>query len=235
MKKLLTLSLIITSSTLINSVYIYGFSELNQEEPKECIIHIPNYVPTNSNFFQAINAKSKDKTETFASILNFFEQNKNSFYLSTFNYPLADKEQAEKFAKVLAIKAQEANRFVPVIASSQFIKPSHLGFIRQITIKDGPTLQERVLVDQKTKKVIFIEDWVDIGGQILPGSFAAVNAIVEKNGHWYFTGSYLYETNPTDTKTEESIMEMFKMTYENMLTFLKNEDVEAVYQQLRHY
>lgn len=233
MKKILALSLIIILST-INSAYIYALIELNQEESQECVIQLPK-VQTNINFFQAINTKSRDKTETFTSILNFFEQNKNSYYLFTFNYPLADKEQADQFAKVLAIKAQEANRFVPVIATSQFIEPSHLGFIRQITIKDGPKLQERVLIDQKTKKVIFIEDWVDIEGQILPGSFAAVNAIVEKNEQWYFAGSYLYQANPLDTKTEESIVEMFKMTYENMLTFLQNEDVDAVYKQLHHY
>ncbi len=232
-EKNIALSLILLF--FISLISTHALPELDQEKSKECIIPIPNYVQTNSNFFQEINAKSKDKTETFTSILNFFEQNKNSYYLFTFNYPLADKEQAEKFAKVLAIKAQEANRFVPVIASSEFIEPSHLGFIRQITIKDGPTLQERVLVDQKTKKVIFIEDWVDIVGQILPGSFAAVNAITEKNNQWYFTGSYLYETNPINKETEESITEMVKMTYENMLTFLKNEDVEAVYKQLRHY
>lgn len=234
MKKSLALLSIIISIVFINSINTYALPkvEFDEEKSKECILHIPKQTQTN-NFFQEINAKSKDKTETFASILHFFEQNKRSYYLFTFNYPLANKKHAEKFEKVLAIKAQEANRFVPVIESSQFIEPCHLGFIRQIRIKDGPTVQERVLVDQKTKKVIFIEDWVDIGNQIVPGNFAAVNAVIEKNAQWFFTGDYLYEVNPEDT--EESIIEMFKKTYENMLTFLENEDVEVVYSQLHSY
>ncbi len=48
----------------------------------------------------------------------------------------------------MQIKAQEAHRFVPVIDLSQFVAPRHLGFIREIKIKnDGSRIQEHVLVD----------------------------------------------------------------------------------------
>lgn len=226
---------LLTILSLLNFNLVHASTEMHSKTQGECIMQTPQYAPINDKFFSEIITKSKNKTETFDSILNFFEQNKNSYYLFTFNYPLANKEQADVFKKVLAIKAQQAHRFVPVIEHSQFIEPSHLGFIRQIQIKDGPLVQERILINQNPTQVIFISEWANMHGQLLPDNFVAINEVIEKDGQWYFSGSYLYGTNPTESASEESMVEMFKTTDENMLKFIKNEDVEAIYNQLHPY
>ncbi|MBA3239542.1 MAG: DUF1857 family protein [Parachlamydiaceae bacterium] len=136
----------------------------------------------------------------------------------------------------MQIKAQEAHRFVPVITFSQFIAPSHMGFIRNIKIENnGPTVQEHVLVDQNSMQVIFIEEWVmDTNEVIHPGSFAAINSLIEEGGQRYFAGTYFYKDAP-DVSKVPAIIEMFNKTYENMILFLENEDVDHIYNQLYKY
>ncbi len=208
------------------------------EKPTGCFYVTPKEQFVNGVLFQNLILRAHQENETFASILAAIENDKAQCHQFHFRYPLKDKDHAEKFAKVLHIKAQQAHRFVPVIASSQFTGPGHLGFFREITIRgqglQGPRVQEHVLVDKAMNRVIFIEEWIATEDGLQPGSFASVNAVTEENGHWYFAGTYLYETPPTleDLGARE---EMFRETYENMLFFLEQEDLEASYQQLIPY
>ena len=201
-----------------------------------CNYSLPSKEPGDENLFQKLLLQSLNEAETFASVesslINLFP-----YYFSfQFKYPLADKTHAKKFAKILHIKAQEAHRFVPVIALSQFISPRHLGFIRNIEIaNNGPTVLEHVLVAPNYQHVIFIEEYAtDSNGIIHPGGFAALNSIVEENGHWYFVGLYLYRETP-DVSEYSEIREMFDKTFRNMLIFSATGNVDLVFSKLKVY
>jgi hypothetical protein len=93
-------------------------------------------------------------------------------------------------------------------------------------------IQEHVVADVDSNAILFIEEWITLStGEIMAGHFAALNDIVEEDGHWYFTGTYLYEF----VADIEQSRQMFDATYQNMTIFLENEDVEAVYQSLAKY
>lgn len=207
----------------------------NVHTSSECFYLAPVQDIPESTFLQDLISKSHNLNETFESIRNSFEENNSLYHQFQFKYPLKNQEHAQIFAKVLQIKAQEAHRFVPVIALSQFISTSHLGFIRRITIDgDGPTVQEHVLVDRSSNAVIFIEEWISTKKGIESGCFAALNNIIEENGLWYFAGTYLYNDKPNQNEIHKRI-EMFTKTYENMMIFIENENVEEAYNQLSRF
>lgn len=200
---------------------------------EQCAYSAPVEVAMEEDFFQKLIFKSYHEEETFGSIETVLRENIPFCHRFQFKYPLKGSVHAQIFAKVMQIKAQEAHRFVPTIASSQVIAPAHLGFIRNIKIiNNGPTVQEHVLVDQNSMQVIFIEDWLmDSNGVMHPGSFAAINSIIEEEGQWYFAGTYFYQNAPQASGIFSTI-QMFQKTYENMLLFIENEDVEQVFHQL---
>lgn len=202
----------------------------------QCYYLEPLEMAVDEHFFQMLTLQICNKEETFAGVESHLKDNTPFCHRFHFKYPLKDSFQANTFAKILQIKAQEAHRFVPVIAFSQFIAPSHLGFIRHIKIANGgPTVQEHVLVDQVSWQVIFIEDWVmDSSGVTHPGCFAAINSIIEEAGHWYFAGTYLYKNAP-EASSVPTIIKMFRETYENMISFSEDEDVDLVYNRLHKY
>ena len=117
--------------------------------------YIPPQRQPDSSFFEEIQKKSDLNSETFSSIASFLLQQRGAYHQFSFRYPIGTKKQAEDFIKVMQIKAQEAHRFVPVIADSQFIEPRHLGFSRRIVIVDGRTIQEHVLVDSNSPLLSF--------------------------------------------------------------------------------
>jgi len=203
---------------------------------RECYYAEPIEQKVDEIFFQQLILQGYDENETFVSIEKHLRDSIPFSHRFQFKYPLKDSSHAQIFAKVLQIKAQEAHRFVPVIDLSQFIAPSHLGFIRNIEIANsGPTVQEHVLVDQNSMQVIFIEEWVMDSNEVIhPGSFAAINGIIEEDGQWYFAGTYLYKDAPDASKVP-AIIQMFQKTYENMISFQENEDVDQVYNQLHKY
>lgn len=201
----------------------------------ECYYAEPAEQKVEGNFFQKLIAQGYDENETFASIEKHLRDKVTFSHRFQFKYPIGDHSQAQIFAKVMQIKAQEAHRFVPVIELSQFIAPRHLGFIREIKICDGPTVQEHVLVDHRSPQVIFIEEWVLTPDNIqYPGSFAAINSVVEEEGTWYFAGTYFYNEKPDNAKISNTIR-MFHETYENMISFIENDDVDDCYNQLHSY
>ncbi len=201
---------------------------------QECYYAEPIDQKVDVNFFQKLIIQADDKNETFASIEKHLRDNIPFSHRFEFKYPLLDKSHAEIFAIVLQIKAQEAHRFVPVIESSQFIAPGNLGFIREIKIKnDGPRVQEHVLLDHKKARIIFIEEWVIDSNNIEhPGCFAAINSVIEEEGMWYFAGTYFYNEKKKSADIPSTIR-MFQETYENMISFIENEDVESNYNQLQ--
>lgn len=201
------------------------------EKPVGCTYMAPVGGEADGKFFKEINLLA-NTGGNFEEVLAFLEARQINIHRFDFRYALKDQAQAEVFGKVLQIKAQEAHRFVPVIEISQFIEPAHLGFLRQIAIKDGPIVQEHVLVDQN--RVIFVEEWVITEGKIQPGKFAAVNRIIEENGVWYFAGTYLYEEGSDEKGVAES-SEMFRKTYENMAAFAESDDVNVIYASLKPY
>jgi hypothetical protein len=210
--------------------------ELAANTAEQCYYAEPLEFAVDEHFFSKLILQSGNEKETFASIESHLRSNIPFCHRFQFKYPLKDGVHANTFAKVMQIKAQEAHRFVPVITFSQFIAPSHLGFIRNIKIaNNGPTVQEHVLVDQNSRQVIFIEEWVMDSNEVIhPGSFAAINSIIEEEGQWYFAGTYFYKDAP-DASKFPAIIQMFQKTYENMILFLENEDVDQVYNQLHKY
>ncbi|MBA3285248.1 MAG: DUF1857 family protein [Nitrosopumilus sp.] len=203
---------------------------------EECYYAEPIEQKVDGNFFQKLIVKCYDENETFASIENHLRNNISFSHRFQFKYPLKNRSHAQIFAKVLQIKAQEAHHFVPVIDLSQFIAPRHLGFIREIKIKnDGLRVLEHVLLDHESAQVIFIEDWVlDSNNIRFPGSFASINSVIEEEGTWYFAGTYFYNEKPKNADIPHKIR-MFQETYENMISFIENEDVDFYYNQLRSY
>ena len=82
---------------------------------------------------------------------------------------------------------------------------------------------------------IFIEEWViDSNNVEQPGSFAAINSVIEEEGKWYFAGTYFYNDKPSNSDIPNKIR-MFQETYENMISFIENEDVDHYYNQLQQY
>lgn len=212
-------------------------SAYNDDKLGECHYLMPTQQPTvDDAFFHELIVRGNDENETFQSIATYLEQAATSCHRFQFKYPLKDRDHAQIFAKVLQIKAQEAHRFVPVISFSQWISRSHLGFNRKIKIEgNGPTIQEHVLINRESNQVIFIEESVtDANGDVQLGSFAAQNGIIEEQGSWYFVGTYLYNWEPTTEKVRD-IIQMFQDTYENMMHFTENEDVDFVYDHLHEY
>lgn len=203
---------------------------------QECYYAEPVEQKVDGNFFQKLIVQGYDENETFESIEKHLRDNIPFSHRFQFKYPLRDRSHAQIFAKVMQIKAQEAHRFVPVIDLSQFIAPRHLGFIREIKINnDGPRVQEHVLVDHESAQVIFIEEWVIDSDNIqYPGSFAAINSVIEEEGTWYFAGTYFYNEKPKNADIPNTIR-MFQETYENMISFIENEDVDYYYNQLHSY
>lgn len=198
----------------------------------DCVYKMPVQEPCDNKFLKELITRGHHLNESFESIRDSFEQKKSSYHQFQFKYPLKGLEHAQTFAKVLKIKAQEAHRFVPAIALSQFISPNHLGFLREITIGGGPKIQENVLIDRASNSVIFIEEAITTTEGIESGEFAAMNTVIEENGQWYFAGTYLYNDKPSADKIDERI-DMFAKTYENMMSFIENEDVQGVYDQLK--
>jgi hypothetical protein len=203
---------------------------------QECYYAEPIEQKVDGNFFQKLIVQGYDENETFTSIEKHLRNHIPFSHRFQFKYPLKDSFHAQIFAKVLQIKAQEAHRFVPVIYSSKFVAPCHLGFIREIKIaNDGPRVQEHVLVDHKPTQVIFIEEWaIDANGIEHPGSFAAINSVIEEEGHWYFAGTYFYNEKPSNSDIPNTIR-MFQETYENMISFIEHEDVDYYYNLLHSY
>lgn len=203
---------------------------------QECYYAEPVEQKVDGNFFQKLIVQGYDENETFESIEKHLRDNIPFSHCFQFKYPLRDRSHAQIFAKVMQIKAQEAHRFVHVIDLSQFIAPSHLGFIREIKIKnDGPRVQEHVLLDHESAQVIFIEEWVLDSNNIQhPGCFAAINSVIEEEGAWYFAGTYFYNEKPKNADIPNTI-HMFQETYENMISFIENEDVDFYYNQLHSY
>jgi hypothetical protein len=201
----------------------------------ECVYRMPVQEPCENIFFKELITRSHALNESFDSIRDSFEQKKSSYHQFQFKYPLKDSEHAQIFAKVLQIKAQEAHRFVPAIVLSQFISPNHLGFLREITIGGGgPTIQENVVIDRASNSVIFIEESIKTTEGTKSGEFSAINKVIEENGQWYFTGTYLYNDKPSQDKIDERI-DMFAKTYENMMNFIEKEDVQGIFDQLKKY
>lgn len=203
---------------------------------QECYYAEPIEQKVDGNFFQKLIVQGYDENENFESIEKHLRDNIPFSHRFQFKYPLKDKSHAQIFAKVMQIKAQEAHRFVPVIGLSQFIAPRHLGFIREIKImNDGPRVQEHVLVDHESPQVIFIEEWaIDSNNIEHPGSFAAINSVIEEEGKWYFAGTYFYNEKPSNSDIPNTIR-MFQETYENMISFIESEDVDYYYSQLQKY
>lgn len=198
----------------------------------DCIYKMPVQEPSKNDFFKELITRGHSINESFDSIRDFFEQKMSLYHQFQFKYPLKDREHAQIFAKVLQIKAQEAHRFVPAIALSQFISATHLGFLREIMIGGGgPTIQENVLIDRASNSVIFIEESIRTPEGTSSGEFAAINRIIEEDGQWYFAGTYLYNDKPSQDKIDERI-DMFAKTYENMMRFIEKEDVQGFYDQL---
>lgn len=214
---------------------------VNQRWPQHAPMSECNYLePTppvvDETFFHNFINRAKDEAETFDSMMCSFRQSAPFCHRFQFKYPLQDRVHAEVFARVLQIKAQEAHRFVPAIALSRFDSTSHLGFRRTINIVDaGPKIQEHLLVDKGSNKVIFIEETVEVeSDKIFPGCFVAVNEIVEENGFWYFAGTYLYNSKPESDKIENTV-KMFQATYDNMMSFIETGKVAEVYNQLSKF
>jgi hypothetical protein len=203
---------------------------------QECYYVEPIEQKVDGNFFQKLILQGYDENETFASIENHLRDNIPFSHRFQFKYPLKNKSYAQVFAKVMQIKAQEAHRFVPVIDISQFIERCHLGFIREIKIKnDGPKVREHVLLDHESAQIIFIEEWVRDSNNIqYPGSFAAINSLIEEEGTSYFAGTYFYNEKVKNADIPNKIR-MFQETYENMITFIENGDVDHCYGQLSSY
>lgn len=163
---------------------------------------------------------SSNRADTFGAVADLIEEARDSCHQFEFKYALKNREEAEVFSKVMRIKAQAAHWFVPVIKDCQVVEKRNLGFLRQVTIQDGPIVQENVLIDQESGSVLFIEEAVLLpNGRELPGAFAAINRVIEEEGDFYFHGIYLYDEEP-DLLTIEKRDEMFRATYENMLRFL---------------
>ena len=202
----------------------------------ECVYLAPKHPVVDDTFFHTLIDRGNTLSETYQSIASYFKQGAQFCHRFQFKYPLKSKEQAHIFAKVLQIKAQQAHRFVPAISLSQFISAGHLGFIRKIQIAgNGPTIQEHVLVDGKGNQVIFIEESsVEPNGVMKQGSFAAWNGVIEENNSWYFAGLYLYNCKPDADDIQETV-HMFRQTYENMMSFIENADVDIVYNQLSQF
>jgi hypothetical protein len=220
------ISLAAATPKIINS------SSVKEKTSQECV-YIPRRIIDEANHFAEMQKKSDHHTETFESMNSFLSAFQDCYNQFCFRYRIGNLEDAKKFSKVLQIKAQEAHRFVPVIAISQFIEQRNLGFSRQIVIANGPSVQEHILVDFYSNAVIFIEEFAKLpNGKVLPGAFAARNSVIEEDGVWYFTGMYLYPDQPIDEEIQ-SRKAMFRLTYENMMEFMKNSDVDAVFNRLK--
>lgn len=210
----------------------FAFSSfIPQELDEKEFVYFPSTDKKANDVLKEIRAKGENSQESFESIRQYIEQNKNVFYQFYFKYPL-DGVDRQDFVKVLKIKSQEAHRFVPVIAFSEYIEPKHLGFLREIQIAAGPMVQEHVLLDRASDSIIFIEECVFLPKGVALGSFVAINSVVEEEGRSYFFGMYLYEDLPSQKQIEDREL-MFKRTWENMMYFTKNHSLDVVFDHLK--
>jgi hypothetical protein len=189
-----------------------------------------------TNYFNAFLTESKNKKNTFEIIYKKFEvlsgSCQNAF---KFDHEIEDEKMGQEFWKVLEIKAQQPNRFVEQIQSSTFEGSCHLGFTRKITIKmtDNPVITENVLIQKNGNgeiKALFIQD--DDNEDF----FACLNHVYQNSGKWHFGGIYLYGritgTHEGASKVKEG---MFKRTFEAMLKFAKEDNVNKIYESLEKY
>lgn len=185
------------------------------------------------DFFQGLIQESDRDDATFGAVLDEFNQHTPSFYRIQFKYPIKT-EQVQKFIEALQIKSQQAHRFIPRMKKAEFIETRPLGFIRRLDLDgNGFTVQDRILVDNGLPRILFIQEWfIDSEGNKRPGNFAAVNAVIQENGCWYFFGEYLYAMEPPE-EAVNGMMETFWETYQNMLLFIRNEDVDEIFQSLK--
>ena len=115
----------------------------------------------------------------------------------------------------------------------QYLSP-HI-ILRKALIANGPMIFEHTLVDKESKSILFIEEnEVLPNGERIEGSFAALNTIAEENGQWYFSGTYLYPDSFTAQEVAQN-EQMFLQTYENMIAFIKNRQVDLIHGQLFKY
>lgn len=207
-----------------------GFSSFIPKELDEKeFFYVPSTKSGEENILTEIRNKAENPQQTFENIRESIEENKDVFYQFYFKYPL-DTVSAQDFVKVMKIKSQEAHRFVPVIAFSQYIKPKHLGFLREIQITAGPTVQEHVLLDPTSDSIIFIEECIFLPKGVALGSFVAINSVVEEKGRFYFFGMYLYGEEPSKKQIEDRKW-MFKRTWENMMSFTRNFPANPVFKE----
>lgn len=197
-----------------------------------CFYFPPCIEPENSPFF--VQMIQRARTESFKDILNYFENNQNDTHQFHFKYPIKNEEQAHQFVQVLHLKAREAHHFVPVISHCQPICTAHLGFYRLIKIVQGPEILEHVLVDSPSNTVIFVEEQIKSENGVFPGSFTALNQIIEENGQWFFQGFYLYQNRPSEERIQDNIA-MFWETYQNMTSYIEDQKFEARLQNELQY
>jgi hypothetical protein len=228
--------LLILISFFFFSVNQVDASSLHDEKTSYCKYLAPIQPVKTEEFFHELISRGNSEKETFDTIASYLKEQAAFCHRFEFKYPLKNKEYAQVFTKVLHIKAQQAHRFVPVIAFCEFIAPSHLGFIRKYNVQGlGSSVQEHVLIDQTDDNIIFIEEFIeDIDSGVQLGCFAAINSILEEEGCWYFAGTCLYDWEP-EAETINKTIQMFRKTYENMIFFIENEDIDAVYNQLSDY
>lgn len=218
----------------VNGLAANTINSTGTDKNSECVYIAPQRSNA-TNVFDEVKTKSDQNTETFSTMATFFHEIKESCHQFYFKYPLQSAEQAKIFAKILQIKAQEAHRFVPVIASCQFLEPRNLGFSRQIEIVNGPIVQEHLLVDTASDSVIFVEEFAVMpNGEVFPGTFTALNSIIEENGSWYFSGIYLYPDQPNEKQVQER-QAMCKKTFENMIDFMNKDNVDFIFNKLKKY
>jgi hypothetical protein len=200
-----------------------------------CFYVPPTQISFGDVFFATLRALGQLPGQNFENIKEFFGENVQSHNTFQFKFPLKDTQQAEYFIKTMWIKTQQAHRFVPVFTDCRYKERTHLGFIREVDILDGPTIREHVVVDPNSPAVIFIEESQELpNGVVIPGGFAALNSVIQEDGYWYFACTYVYSQAPQDQVVEER-KEMFRETHRRMLSFIESGETETVYQELMQF
>jgi hypothetical protein len=196
----------------------------------ECVYVTPRGVEDGAFFSELVVMSRKEPFEDPLAMV----EGGQGVYRFEFRYLIPEEVSAEDFFKVMLVKGQEADRFVPPIASSTVVAPGHLGYVRQIQIRGGPLVQEHVLVDRGRRMLLFIEEWNRMGDQTQAGAFAAVNRLERRDGRNYFTGTYVYPTVSSPEEVEARC-QMFETTFNNMVEFARSGELAAAYRQLKSY
>lgn len=198
------------------------FSGKESKETQGCLFVESRDTSGLNDFYANMIEKAKDEKETFDTVCQYFLNNKHRGYVFHFKYHLKDEDEAKNFNEVLKIKAKEPHHFVPVIVKSKIDSQAHLGFNRQITIKDGgPVCLEQVLLNTYSNAVLFIETSYKTGETAHQGKYVSLNRIVNENGQWLFEGIYLYPEKP-DVQAK---IKMYEKTFENMLNHIGKIDI----------